>query len=160
MKLLFPFYCLFVSIVLIGCSSIQGPEVKSIQNAQLNRLNPRSLDFQMDLELFNKNENSIQVESANLKALVDNIELDAVEQKYDTKMLGKSNFLLPINVSLSLKKLAEQDGSDIMSKGLRIYNSGQIDLTLDGHITLSDGRGSQTVPITHTQKVYFKKNLK
>jgi hypothetical protein len=65
-----------------------------------------------------------------------------------------------MNVGLSLKELAKKDSTDIMSKGLRIYNSGAIDLTLHGVLTLSDGVSEKVVNIDHTQNISFSKNIK
>ena len=112
------------------------------------------------LKLFNPNNEALQVKSLKLTALIEGVELDAVDQNYDTKMLGKSTFLLPMNVGLSLKELAKKDSTDIMSKGLRIYNSGAIDLTLHGVLTLSDGVSNKVVNIDHTQNISFSKNIK
>ena len=123
-------------------------------------INSKTLDFDIDLELFNPNQEALQVKSLKLTALVEGVQLDAVDQDYDTKMLGKSTFLLPVNVGLSLRELAKKDDTDIMSKGLRIYNSGQINLTLLGDLTISDGVSSKVVPIDHTQNIIFSKNIK
>ncbi|MDC1284268.1 hypothetical protein N8Z19_02530, partial [Saprospiraceae bacterium] len=89
-----------------SCSNIRSPSIKNIKNAKLTGLNTKTLDFDLDLELFNPNNEALQVKSLKLKALIEGVELDAVDQNYDTKMLGKSTFLLPVNVGLSLKELA------------------------------------------------------
>lgn len=143
-----------------SCSNITSPSIKNIKNAKLTGLNTKTLDFDLDLELFNPNNEALQVKSLKLTALIEGVELDAVDQNYDTKMLGKSTFLLPMNVGLSLKELAKKDSTDIMSKGLRIYNSGAIDLTLHGVLTLSDGVSDKVVNIDHTQNISFSKNIK
>ena len=143
-----------------SCSNITSPSIKNIKNAKLTGLNTKTLDFDLDLKLFNPNNEALQVKSLKLKALIEGVELDAVDQNYDTKMLGKSTFLLPMNVGLSLKELAKKDSTDIMSKGLRIYNSGAIDLTLHGVLTLSDGVSEKVVNIDHTQNISFSKNIK
>lgn len=152
--------CFSLLLLFSSCSDIQSPDVRDIKNAKLTGLNTKTLDFDIDLELFNPNQEALQVKSLKLTALVEGVQLDAVDQDYDTKMLGKSNFLLPVNVGLSLRELAKKDDTDIMSKGLRIYNSGQINLTLLGDLTISDGVSSKVVPIDHTQNIIFSKNIK
>lgn len=150
----------FVTIVLLSsCSNIKSPKVKEIKNAKLVGLNTKTIDFDIDLELFNPNNEALQVKSLQLTALFEGIELDAVNQKYDTKMLGQSTFLLPVNVALSLKELAQKDNMDIMSKGLRIYNTGVIDLTLSGDLVVSDGISDKTIAVDHTQNFIFSKQL-
>ena len=141
-----------------SCSNITSPSIKNIKNAKLTGLNTKTLDFDLDLELFNPNNEALQVKSLKLTALIEGVELDAVDQNYDTKMLGKSTFLLPMNVGLSLKELAKKDSTDIMSKGLRIYNSGAIDLTLHGVLTLSDGVSNKVVNIVVTMINFFESN--
>lgn len=152
--------CLALVVLHSSCSNIKSPEVKFIKNAKLIGLNTKTIDFNIDLELFNPNDESLQVKSLNLTALFEGIELDAVNQKYDTKMLGQSTFLLPVNVALSLKELAEKDNMDVMSKGLRIYNTGAIDLTLNGDLVVSDGVSNKTISVNHTQNFIFSKELK
>ncbi len=152
--------CFSLLLLFSSCSDIQSPDVRDIKNAKLTGLNTKTLDFDIDLELFNPNQEALQVKSLKLTALVEGVQLDAVDQDYDTKMLGKSTFLLPVNVGLSLRELAKKDDTDIMSKGLRIYNSGQINLTLLGDLTISDGVSSKVVPIDHTQNIIFSKNIK
>jgi len=149
-----------ITILLVSsCSNIKSPEVKAIKNAKLVGLNTKTIDFNIDLELFNPNNEALQVKSLNLTALIEGIKLDAVNQKYDTKMLGKSTFLLPVNVGLSLKELAKKDDMDVMSKGLRIYNTGAIDLTLSGDLVVSDGVSERTVTVDHTQNFIFSKDM-
>lgn len=151
--------CLTALVILSSCSKIKSPEVKNIKNAKLIGLNTKTIDFNIDLELFNPNNDALQVKSLNLTALFEGIELDAVNQKYDTKMLGKSTFLLPVNVGLSLKELAKKDNMDVMSKGLRIYNTGAIDLTLAGDLVVSDGISDKTISVDHTQNFIFSKDM-
>ena len=152
--------CFSSLLLLISCSDIQSPDVRNVKNAKLTGLNTKTLDFNVDLELFNPNNDALQVKSLKLTALIEGVELDAVDQEFDTKMLGKSTFLLPVNVGLSLKKLAEKDGTDIMSKGLRIYNSGEIDLTFKGDLRVSDGVSDKIVAIDHTQNITFSRSIK
>ena len=152
--------CFSLLLFFGSCSNIQSPDIKTIKNAKLTGLNTKTLDFDVDLELFNPNNEALQVKSLKLTALIEGVELDAVDQNYDTKMLGKSTFLLPVNVGLSLKELAKKDSTDIMSKGLRIYNSGAIDLTLQGDLTVSNSVSDKVVNIDHTQNISFSKSIK
>ncbi len=152
--------CCLSLLFLSSCSDIQSPEVKNIKNARLTGLDTKTLDFDVDLELFNPNNEALQVKSLKLTALIEGVELDAVDQEFDTKMLGKSTFFLPINVGLSLTELAKKDDTDIMSKGLRIYNSGEINLTLKGNLILSNGVSDKIVKIDHTQNIVFSKSIK
>lgn len=153
-------FFLTLVVLLTNCSNIKSPEVKYIKNAKLVGLNTKTIDFNIDLELFNPNDESLQVKSLTLTALFEGITLDAVNQKYDTKMLGHSTFLLPVNVALSLNELAQKDNMDVMSKGLRIYNTGAIDLTLNGELVVSDGISDKTVRVDHTENFIFSKELK
>ncbi len=152
---------LFLAAILslTSCSKIKSPEVKEIKNAKLVGLNTKTIDFNIDLELYNPNNEALQVKSLNLTALIEGVELDAVNQTFDTKMLGKSTFLLPVNVRLSLHELAQKDNMDVMSKGLRIYNTGALDLTLFGNLIVSDGISDKTVAVDHTQNFIFSKEL-
>lgn len=152
--------CFTLLLLFSSCSTIQAPDVKKIRNAKLTGLNTKTLDFDIDLEIFNPNNEALQVKSLKLTALIEGVELDAVDQLFDTKMLGKSTFILPVNVGLSLKELAKKDNTDIMSKGLKIYNSGEIDLTLLGDLKVSNGVSDIIVPIDHTQNIVFSKNIK
>lgn len=152
--------CFSLLLLFSSCSNIQSPDIRDIKNAKLTGLNTKTLDFDVDLELFNPNNEALQVKSLKLTALIEGVELDAVDQDFDTKMLGQSTFLLPVNVGLSLKELAKKDSTDIMSKGLRIYNSGAIDLTLKGDLTVSNGVSDKVVAIDHTQNIIFSKSIK
>ena len=104
--------CFSLLLFFSSCSNITSPSIKNIKNAKLTGLNTKTLDFDLDLELFNPNNEALQVKSLKLTALIEGVELDAVDQNYDTKMLGKSTFLLPMNVGLSLKELAKKDSTD------------------------------------------------
>jgi len=150
----------FLLLLLSSCSSILSPEVKQIKKATLTGLNTKTLDFDIKLELFNPNNDALQVKHLKLRAEVEGVKLDAVDQKYDTKMLGKSSFLLPVNVALDLKELAKKDNTDVMSKGLRIYNTGAIDLSFEGVLTVSDGISDEDVNIQYSDNLIFSKEIK
>lgn len=147
-------------IILNSCSNIQSPELKQIKSATLTGLNTKTLDFDIDLELFNPNNKALQVKKLEMSAEIEGVTIDAVDQKYDRKMLGKSTFLLPVNVALNLKELAKKDNTDVMSKGLRIYNTGAIDMTFNGKLTVSDGVHDKDVPIIHSENIIFSKDIK
>jgi len=156
-------YLLFVCsslIIFSSCSDIKSPEVKQIKNAVLTGLNTKTLDFDIQLELYNPNNEALQVKNLEMSALIEGVSLDAVDQKYDTKMLGKSTFLLPVNVALNLKELAKKDNTDVMSKGLRIYNTGAVDLAFDGVLTVSNGVSDKEVDIQLSKNIIFSKSIK
>lgn len=153
------FTCLSLCLLLSACSDIKSPEVKQIKNATLTGLNTKTLDFDIQLEIFNPNNDALQVKNLEMTAEIEGVTIDAVNQKYDTKMLGHSTFLLPVNIALNLKELAKKDNTDVMSKGLRIYNTGAVDLTFNGTLIVSDGVSDQEVDISLSDNVIFSKRI-
>lgn len=149
-----------VCSVIISCASVSAPTITRIKAAEINSMNTRSIQVKMMLEIFNNDENSLRVNSFDLEALSDGLLLDKYSGELSSSMLGKSTFDLPLEFALSLSPLAKRDGIDVMAKGLRIYNGGELPLTIKGQIEVTDGRSVSILPIEYSQQVIFRKNLK
>lgn len=138
-----------------SCSQIQEPVVQSIANVDVKTLNKNTLHATADMVISNPNSFALDLASADLVAIVDEIEMATITQTYDTEMPAKSDFNMPIEIKMDFKKLYENDPLGALGKGLQILGKRELEILFKGDIKVGKGSAKVAVPVEQVELVKF-----
>jgi len=149
-------FLLILTVTLFSaCDSITNPTVERIDNVQIEELSTKAVRGTADMILFNSNSFALDLASADLIALVDDVEVATIKQTYDTKMPAETTFKMPIKLEMNLQKLYEKDPLGALGKGMQIYSARELTITFRGSIKVGKGAAMISVPIDQEELVKF-----
>ena len=151
-------HLLFISSVILfltSCVSVEKPTVERIEGVELVQVSTKQLEVNAFMVLKNPNRFALDLEKADLKAIVDDIEIASILQTYETEMPANSEFRMPVNIDMDLEKLYRDNPLDAVSKGLKILNDRSLPVHFVGDIAVGKGSAKVTVPVDQTELVKF-----
>jgi len=149
-------FLLILTVTLFSaCDSITNPTVERIDNVQIEELSTKAVRGTADMILLNSNSFALDLASADLIALVDDVEVATIKQTYDTKMPAETTFKMPIKLEMNLQKLYEKDPLGALGKGMQIYSARELTITFRGSIKVGKGAAMISVPIDQEELVKF-----
>lgn len=92
-----------VSILLSSCGLIEEPTVLRIEDVDILEMNTDKIDMEAKMIIHNPNNVALDLASADLNVILDDITIGNIKQQYDLVMPAKSDFEMPVNISLDLK---------------------------------------------------------
>lgn len=146
---------LLSSLFLVSCQSLEEPQIKSVSGVKIKEMSKEKIDLDASLVIHNPNNVALDLSSADLQVLVDDIVLAEIHQTLDAKMPAKEDFELPVNIALDLKKLYEDNPIAAIGKGLQIMSDRKIEIVLRGDIKAGKGIAKLTVPVEQKEWVSF-----
>ncbi len=148
---------LLCSTLFISCNnlSLEEPSLERIEDVDIKEMNKDRID--MDALLIINNPNGIEVDlaSADLEVLVDDIVIANIKQTVDATMPAKSEFKLPVNITLDLAKLYKSNPLSALSKGLQIMSYKKLEVQIKGNIKAGKGVAKLTVTVDQIEIVKF-----
>lgn len=145
----------FIGISLFSCQSLQDPSLERIENVDINTLSKERIDLKADMIIHNPNSVALDLASADLKVLVDNIEVASIKQSIDAKMPANKEFTMPVNISMDLARLYKENPVAAIGKGLQIMSDRKLEVMFKGNIKAGKGVAKLTVPIEQMEIVKF-----
>ena len=142
-------------LFLASCSSFDEPTLEGIENVELEELSTKKLLVKADMLIHNPNPFALDLAEADLVAIVEEIELAAIKQTYETEMAANENFRMPVEINLDLTKLYKDDPLGAISKGLKIVNERKLAVLFKGNIKVGKGNAKVPVPIDKIEEVKF-----
>jgi len=146
----FPFLLWYLStFALIGCSSVESPELKELQNFKVVQSNRNIMQIEAEALFFNPNHYDLKLISSNLSISVNKKLLAVVKQKERIKIQRESNFKIPLQATISVDSF-----TDLALKNMESIFSGklmQIDMT--GELRINRFGFKQTIPVEYSLEV-------
>lgn len=157
MKSIYHALTLFSFILLTACSDIalKDPTLERIEDVDIKEMSRELIDMNAHLIINNPNGVALDLASANLDVLVDNIVIANIQQTVDAKMPAKSEFKLPVKITMDLDRLYKENPMTALSKGLKIMSDKKLEVQFKGNIKAGKGVAKLTVDVDQLEIVEF-----
>lgn len=126
-----------------------------IENVQIDQLSTSEVSVNVDVILNNGNDFALDLASADLQVLVDDIEVAKLFQTYDTSMPAQSDFPMPLYIKIDLGKLNKNNPIAAVTRGLKIVSERKLEVHLMGTIAVGKGSAKIQVPVDQIQTISF-----
>ena len=148
-------FIISMAFFVLGCTSIVEPTVERIEDVEIITMNKSKVELNANMVLHNPNDFAIDLDKADLKALLEEVELAEITQTFETSMPPKSEFKMPIYVNMDLDKLYKDNPLEALGKGIQIISDRKLDVTFKGNIYVGKGRMKISVPVDQQETVSF-----
>jgi LEA14-like dessication related protein len=143
------FPALFISLLFTACSAPEKPVFKSLKNVKFNGFSivkPYSVTLNADVIYFNPNSLSADITEMDFDVFINEKKATHITQELRAKMPAKSDFILPIKVTIPLQEIFEDvKFKDILKSRTVIYE-------LKGNFKMGIGNALIKVPFNYTGK--------
>lgn len=143
--------------MLFSCSdlTLEDPTIERIEDVDIHQMSKERIDMDAFLIIHNPNAVALDLASANLDVLVDNIVIANIKQTVDATMPAKSEFKLPVKITMDLAKLYKENPLSALSKGLQIISDKKLEVLFKGNIKAGKGLVKLTVDVDQMEIVQF-----
>lgn len=156
MKLLVKFI-LILSIGLLLFNACQlfvkKPELRSLKNVHVHNASKSKVKISGDLEFFNPNSFSIDINSALINVKINDYDVGQISQVEKVKILKKSNFKLPVVINFNPKEMFKDKPEMVFKIYTLLVVSKKIELTYKGAIHFDIKGVDISVPVNLTEAV-------
>lgn len=142
-------------VLLSSCESITNPTFERVENVKLEEVNTKRLLVTADMIIHNPNPFAVDLDAADMFAVVEEIELAHIKQTFGTEMPANEEFKMPVRIDMDLTKLYADDPLGAISKGLKIMSEKKLDVSFQGEIKVGKGKAMVSVPIDQIETVSF-----
>ena len=111
-----------------SCDSITNPTFEGVENVVLEEMSTKNLVVKAEMIINNPNPFALDLEEADMYAIVEGRELARINQTFGTEMPANQNFRMPVSIDMDLTKLYADDPLGAISKGLKIMNEKRLDV--------------------------------
>lgn len=146
---------LFLLVIIFACTPITEPTFERIANVEVLDVSTKQLRVNADMILMNNNSFALDLSSAEIKVIVDDIELADFVQNFDTSMPAKSEFEMPMEIEMKLERLYDRDPLGALTKGLKILSEKKLDVQFLGKIHVGKGMTKIPVAIDRMETIVF-----
>ena len=94
----------------------------------LEEMSTKNLVVKAEMIINNPNPFALDLEEADMYAIVEGRELARINQTFGTEMPANQNFRMPVSIDMDLTKLYADDPLGAISKGLKIMNEKRLDV--------------------------------
>ena len=146
-----------LSVLFISCNNLalEDPTLERIEDVDIKEMSKDRIDMDAHLIINNPNIVALDLASADLDVLVDNIVIANIKQTLDATMPAKAEFKLPVKITMDLVKLYKNDPLTAISKGLKIMSDKKLDVQFKGNIKAGKGMAKLTVDVDQVEIVQF-----
>jgi LEA14-like dessication related protein len=147
---------LLVSITLISsCTSIEEPTLERVEDVEILTLNKSKVEINASMILKNPNSFALDLDKAELVAMLDDVEVANIDQTYETEMPARSEFKMPVYINMDLDKLYNDNPLQALAKGLEIMSDRKLDVKFQGTIKVGKGVAKVSVDVDQLETVEF-----
>ena len=148
---------LLTTILFISCNNLtlEEPTLERIEDVDIKEMSKDRIDMDANLVINNPNGVAVDLASADLEVIVDNIVIANIKQTVDATMSAKSEFKLPVNITMDLAKLYKNNPLAALSKGLQIMSDKKLEVQFKGNIKAGKGVAKLTVDVDQVEIVKF-----
>ncbi|MFV0606425.1 MAG: hypothetical protein ACK5NK_11355 [Niabella sp.] len=139
------FMLVILTALLPSCMRYKNVQFKGVEKLKIGKIGMNETTIEMNLLFKNPNKMGAQLNNAKGKAWLDNVYIgDFLLQGESIKIPAKSNFSVPISLSVNINDLLKNAGSILFKDSVSIQ--------LDGAANLSKGSLKKTFPLTYFGK--------
>ena len=148
---------IFVSFILImsSCVSVEEPTLERVDDVEVLTISKSKIEINANMILNNPNGFALDLEKADLKAFLDDVEIANIDQTYETSMPANSEFEMPVYINMDLDKLYNDNPIKAVAKGLEIMSDRTIEVKFQGTIKAGKGMAKVAVNINQLETVSF-----
>ena len=148
---------IFVSFILImsSCVSVEEPTLERVDDVEVLTISKSKIEINANMILNNPNGFALDLEKADLKAFLDDVEIADIDQTYETSMPANSEFEMPVYINMDLDKLYNDNPIKAVAKGLEIMSDRTIEVKFQGTIKAGKGMAKVAVNINQLETVSF-----
>ena len=132
-------------LILNGCSGPSDLEFRRVSNVKLSMAGKPKVSA--DLVLYNPNRMAIELRSADLDIRVDGKSAGKVNQTFQLKLPKQSEFVLPVEVILSLKE------SGLLGSFLGMVNGKPLKVEFEGEVKVKIKSIPASVKVFHIEEI-------
>ncbi len=157
MKYTLALLTLLFSLLWISCNDIalEDPTLERIEDVDIKEMSKERIDMNANLIINNPNGVALDLASADLDVLVDNIVIANIKQTVDAKMPGKSEFKLPVKITMDLARLYKENPIAALGKGFQIMSDKKLEVQFKGEIKAGKGVAKLSVAVDQLEIVEF-----
>lgn len=149
-------FILFITVFYFAsCSTIVEPTLERIEDVEIITMNKDKVELNANMVINNPNGFALDLDKADLVAMVDEIELADINQTYETSMPAKGEFKMPIYINLDLNKLYNDNPLAALGKGIQILSDRKLEVQFKGTINVGKGMAKVSVPVDQVELVEF-----
>ena len=144
-------------ILLISCSGPKDPTFEKFENIKVNSISARSVSLNAEMVLNNPNPFSCHLKNLHLEIFSENdVKLTEINQTFNTEMVARSNFSVPVKISFSPKKLLDEK-EGLLSSVLSVLSEKEVTLKYKGTCGVEVMEINVKVPVEYEEKMVLKK---
>lgn len=138
-----------------ACTSIEEPTLERIEDVEVLTMNKSKVEINASMILNNPNSFALDLDKADLTALIDDVEIADIDQTYETSMPAQSEFKMPVYINMDLDKLYNDNPLQALAKGLEIMSDRKLDVKFQGTIKVGKGVAKVSVDVDQLETVEF-----
>jgi LEA14-like dessication related protein len=139
-------------IGVVSCSTPEAPELKYLENVQVNLESFEEARLHADALLYNPNKNAVIIKSADIDVLMENKSIGKLDMEYNIKVEGYSDFQVPLDIDIKLKDL----NLNAIGAAFGLMGKSGPELHFLGKIKVKAYGVPFSVKVDHKQKVNIK----
>lgn len=157
MKSTLTLFTIIASTLFISCNNLtlEDPTLERIEDVDIKEMSKDRIDMDAHLVINNPNGVALDLASADLNVLVDDIVIAHIKQTLDATMPAKAEFKLPVKITMDLAKLYKNDPLAALGKGLQIMSDKKLEVQFKGIIKAGKGVAKLTVNVDQLEIVKF-----
>lgn len=148
---------LLTIVLFTSCNelTLEDPTLERVEDVDVKNMSKDLIAIEANLVINNPNIVALDLASADLNVLIDNIVIANIKQTVNATMLAKSEFKLPVKITMDLAKLSKENPITALSKGLQIISDRKLDLQFKGDIKAGKGIAKLTVAVDQVETAKF-----
>lgn len=157
MKSTLTLIALMAATLFISCNNLtlEEPTLERIEDVDIKEMNKDRIDMDAHLIINNPNGMALDLASADLDVIVDDIVIANIKQTVDATMPAKAEFKLPVKITMDLAKLYKNNPLGALTKGLKIMSDKKLEVQFKGNIKAGKGVAKLTVDVDQIEIVKF-----
>jgi hypothetical protein len=119
-------YSIFLTLLLVSCSSPKELEYRDFKNFSVSKLGFSSSKAHFDLIYFNPNNFGLQLKRTELDVYVNGVLLGHTSQEYQITIPRKLDFVIPIDMEVDMKNLLKNSLTALFNKEVLVKVVGSV----------------------------------
>lgn len=142
-------WVLLLSVAMVSCKTPEAPDFEGIQNFKLNVQGLSSAQVKGDAVFFNPNKQKIKIRQVDVSVFVEDQRVKDISRQFDIIAMPNSEFVIPIDVTLSLGDL----NMSMLSTALSMLKGGKKKMRYEGYARVTVNGLPFRVPFKHEEEV-------
>lgn len=142
-------WCLVLAVAATACQTPEAPDFEGIKNFKVNVQGLSKAQVNGDAVFFNPNKQKIKIRQVDVSVFVEDQRVKDISQDFDIIAMPNSEFVIPIDITLSLGDL----NMNVLSTALSMLNGSKKKMRYEGHARVTVNGLPFRVPFKHEEEV-------